>query len=410
MSDEKKTLSKQLYKAINEANLRDVYDLIERGIDVNYQGGYLYPPIIACFETRQRSSIIIKHLVSTGAKLDICTPSGYLLLKKAMDMNFDLVKYFVQYGANIKLVDGYGNNILSYACINQKKHNILYLIRKGVSINHVNENGDTPFTIYFSTHNIKKEWNTISELLKYVDDIDVVNHAEFSLLHLAIYRRHNDIALKLIKMGADINQPDGHRITPLMRAIMVMDEDNTTIINNDIGYTTDDEDSPAYNAEDDINNCQDELNFDSQLKLISKLAEMEPDFEMEDSDGNNALTLAVGISCPEVVEILLENGANPNVVNEHNYTPLMSSVSATNYEIVELLLEYGADPNQCYITTIKDVKYNPLYIAAKVGNYELIDLLLKYGAKLSDNIPQIDYADPILLGDMYYYILSKTNN
>ena len=47
----------------------------------------------------------------------------------------------------------------------------------------------------------------------------------------------------------------------------------------------------------------------------------------------------------EVVKFLLENGANPNLLDEEKNGPLTPPTLQMNEQLVELLCEYGADPN-----------------------------------------------------------------
>lgn len=48
----------------------------------------------------------------------------------------------------------------------------------------------------------------------------------------------------------------------------------------------------------------------------------------------------------DIVVILLENGANPNVINVYGFTPLFLAVNETaNTNIAEILIKYNADVN-----------------------------------------------------------------
>lgn len=46
----------------------------------------------------------------------------------------------------------------------------------------------------------------------------------------------------------------------------------------------------------------------------------------------------------ESARVLLEAGADPNLGNEGNWTPLMSAAYGGHADVVELLLKHGADP------------------------------------------------------------------
>ncbi len=48
----------------------------------------------------------------------------------------------------------------------------------------------------------------------------------------------------------------------------------------------------------------------------------------------------------KIVELLLENGANVNITNRNESSPLIISSLKGHKEIVKLLLEYKADINQ----------------------------------------------------------------
>lgn len=276
--------------------------------------------------------------------------------------------------ADIHYTDSEGNNLLALMCINGNRKDIMYLLQKGVSINTVNLYGDTPFTLYFSLHNIKQNWEFIVKLLNYVDNIDVKNKYGFSLLSIVVHKRLNKYALQLIKKGANINQVDSYGVTPLLRSIIVCNK-NISIF---CYYHECEEKYDEYNEE--LNDYQEELNEPKQLKFITELIELNAEIETVDIDGNNALIFAVNYSNIPILKLLLKNGAIPNVFNENNHSALMLATMRENYDIAKILLQFGADVNLTKITTNSGLKYNPLYIAIKSGNNKLIDLFHKYKA------------------------------
>jgi ankyrin repeat protein len=48
----------------------------------------------------------------------------------------------------------------------------------------------------------------------------------------------------------------------------------------------------------------------------------------------------------EIVQLLLEAGADPDIATHYHRTPLIEAVENSRWEITELLLKYGANPNQ----------------------------------------------------------------
>jgi ankyrin repeat protein len=67
--------------------------------------------------------------------------------------------------------------------------------------------------------------------------------------------------------------------------------------------------------------------------------------DYQDNLGRTALLWAVSKGRSDVVQVLLEAGANPNIGNHEDRTPLMMSVVISNVVMTKLLLDYGADVN-----------------------------------------------------------------
>ncbi len=72
-----------------------------------------------------------------------------------------------------------------------------------------------------------------------------------------------------------------------------------------------------------------------------------------------------------LVKLLLENNANPNLTDQNNSTALHFSVIFNQQEIIELLMKHKADPN------IKDNRGNTALDYAKITNNSKIIQLLK---------------------------------
>ena len=97
------------------------------------------------------------------------------------------------------------------------------------------------------------------------------------------------------------------------------------------------------------------------------------------SDGFTALHLAAFFGQEEAAKILLERGAEVNLVARHtslHVTPLHSAAAGGFHpEIVKLLLEHGADPNAA-----QDGGFTPLHSAAQNDHREVVEALLEAGA------------------------------
>jgi len=77
----------------------------------------------------------------------------------------------------------------------------------------------------------------------------------------------------------------------------------------------------------------------------------------------------------EIVEMLLNRGANINAVNQYGITALHNAVRSKTMEIIELLLKRGA-----YVNAKDSYSVTPLQLAFENGSEEIVKLLLKHGA------------------------------
>jgi ankyrin repeat protein len=94
-------------------------------------------------------------------------------------------------------------------------------------------------------------------------------------------------------------------------------------------------------------------------------------------DGFTPVALAAYFGHPEVVEALIEAGADVNIQarNPMKVAAIHAAVSARNAKIVKILLHAGADPN-----LHQQQGYTPLQAAVQNGDRPIIDLLKNYGA------------------------------
>ena len=92
--------------------------------------------------------------------------------------------------------------------------------------------------------------------------------------------------------------------------------------------------------------------------------------------GSTALSAAImeGEN-PEVVKILLENGADASLTDEEGRTPLNDACYANNIPVITMLLDAGAD--------INGSRWTPLMSAMGFPNLETITFLLDRGADIS---------------------------
>ncbi|ELW66702.1 Tankyrase-2 [Tupaia chinensis] len=95
----------------------------------------------------------------------------------------------------------------------------------------------------------------------------------------------------------------------------------------------------------------------------------------------------------DVVEYLLQNGANVQARDDGGLIPLHNACSFGHAEVVNLLLRHGADPN-----ARDNWNYTPLHEAAIKGKIDVCIVLLQHGAeptiRNTDGRTALDLADP----------------
>lgn len=61
--------------------------------------------------------------------------------------------------------------------------------------------------------------------------------------------------------------------------------------------------------------------------------------------GFSALHIAIYVNSPETVKYIIKCGADVNIKDRHNFTPILYASKVGNIEIIDMLLENGADIN-----------------------------------------------------------------
>lgn len=107
------------------------------------------------------------------------------------------------------------------------------------------------------------------------------------------------------------------------------------------------------------------------------LIDLKFDLNIPNSRGLTPIGVASTRNNPEMVELLLKNGANPN--NSGKYIPLILACARGLTENIEILLRYGADPN-------KKSKITVMETALQISSIKSVQLLLEYGAFVDQNM------------------------
>uniref|UniRef100_A0A914MRL2 SH3 domain-containing protein n=1 Tax=Meloidogyne incognita TaxID=6306 RepID=A0A914MRL2_MELIC len=84
--------------------------------------------------------------------------------------------------------------------------------------------------------------------------------------------------------------------------------------------------------------------YEGQYEMLVKLASQIDDISVSNSEGLTALHYAICASNHDIVQFLVENGADVNALDVDGWTPLHCAASCGNLPMIRLLIEYGACP------------------------------------------------------------------
>jgi ankyrin repeat protein len=167
-----------------------------------------------------------------------------------------------------------------------------------------------------------------------------------SLLMTAAENGHNDIVKELIKLDVDLNQRKLDTFSALLIACF--------------------------------------LNHDDVVKTLAENgADVNASYEIESSQGSSgnqtALTVAAARGNCSMCALLLNIGADLNVVSDSGYTPLMWSLAnGSSEDAAELLLQAGANPDPSVESRIAISKSTtPLILASTNGMTAIVQALLE---------------------------------
>ena len=382
--------------------------LLSAGADVNAMDNTGVSPLyLACDGGKTE---FVKLLLSHGANPNIVTADKYPLHAACRGQYYDAVTVLLEYNADVAVRDGRGKTALHFTVESDTHHstdsdtgNVLVqlLLDRGANINSVSENGETPFYIACS----RGLMPTVKKMLQYGAKVDG-NSGKKLPLHVACRNKHVSVVRLLLTNGANPNvqeEDDKDRYwrpkrlqLPLHIAadggnselvelllkhdaiIDVADSDGNTVLHHTLEHYYYHQGPTSWrDSEDSVSSC-------NEKSVIDILLENKADVNVLNSSGETPLYRAVSRGLVDVVSKMLQVcGVDPNK-GSPDKSPLVAACLTQNVELVETLLQHGADPNVAQMSCDSDSKCAfPLCIAAEKGDSDIVMLLLKAGANVN---------------------------
>jgi ankyrin repeat protein len=192
------------------------------------------------------------------------------------------------------------------------------------------------------------------------------NFVSGTALNLAVKNNHVSTINFLIDEGADLNKIDSRRNYPLLTAIEGRNLEVIQILlraGADINYKSG-LISPLMKVAE--MGAVEILDLFDKRKLKINLA----------ISGSTALYVACSKNRTEIIEKLLQMGADINISNPFHGSPLMIAIKNQHYDVAYRLLS----EKSINVERVDEDKNTALILAAQSNNERLVDLLLKAGA------------------------------
>ncbi|XP_072190130.1 ankyrin repeat domain-containing protein 17 isoform X4 [Excalfactoria chinensis] len=375
---------------------------------------------------------VADFLIKAGADIELgcSTP----LMEAAQEGHLELVKYLLAAGANVHATTATGDTALTYACENGHTDVADVLLQAGADLEHESEGGRTPLMKAARAGHVC----TVQFLISKGANVNrTTANNDHTVLSLACAGGHLAVVELLLAHGADPTHrlkdgstmlieaakgghtsvvcylldypnnllsappPDATQLTPpshdLNRAPRVpvqalpmvvppQEPDKppanvaTTLpIRNKAvsGRASAISNTPTHSIATSVS--QPQTPTPSPIISPSAMLPIYPAIDIDaqtESNHDTALTLACAGGHEELVQTLLERGANIEHRDKKGFTPLILAATAGHVGVVEILLDNGADIE----AQSERTKDTPLSLACSGGRQEVVELLLARGA------------------------------
>ncbi|CAD5118693.1 unnamed protein product [Dimorphilus gyrociliatus] len=312
---------------------------------------------------------------NSNSKLDLNEQDddGKTLLMFAAELGrIDALDFLIQKGCDISIVCKSDMNCIHYSLLgdNENAENVLRrLIIYNADFSQRSVNG-TPLSLA-----TKSGLNgCVSLIIKYFPGL--VNSEP--LIYYAIQTKHFDLARKLIEIDEiDVDLRAGQRQQTALHLAAAMSEVElvTALLKKS-----------KVNIEDDTGKtCLHLAAENGVFKIIKRLVDAGLDVNKQDSTlwKFTPLHQASQRGFVETVEELLENGANVDVLDGDNRTPLILAIIACQPLTALRLVQEGCNVNACVSGTIMNISDKPVHALdlARALQFEpIVDLLVEAGA------------------------------
>ncbi|KAJ6607607.1 ankyrin repeat-containing domain protein [Mycena sp. CBHHK59/15] len=339
--------------------------LLEKGADVNAQGGVFGSALQAA--SYGGNTEIMDLLLTKGADINAQGGAyGSAFQAASYRGNTEIMDLLLEKGADINAQGGEYGSALQTASWFGNTEIVGLLLEKGVDINA--QGGEYGSALQAASHFGRTEF--VGLFLEKGADINAQGGEYGSALQAASYRGNTEIVGLLLEKGANVNTQGGLYGSALHIASEV---ENTEIVCLLLEKGAD------VNAQGGMfGSALQAASYRGNTEIVGLLLEKGANVNAQGGLYGSALHAASEVENTEIMCLLLEKGADVNAQGGVYGSALQAASYRGNTEIVGLLLEKGADVNA------QGGKYGgALQAASEAGNTEIVGLLLEKGADVN---------------------------
>lgn len=275
----------------------------------------------------------------------------------------------------------FGETALAAACSNGSEQVAQRLISSGANISLATLSEQTPLHLAARNGHL----NLVRLLLESGSEVNSVDSRKATPLHSAAEAKQTEIAKLLLQYGANVIAVDENGHPPLYFPLERNDISMARLL--------------IAAAPDQIKLAGKyykwlPLHFTAQFNILESmrlLLDYGADPDLVSDLGSTALTLAAHLDSSEIVHLLIEKGADVNIRDSGGITAMIFAAWNKNSEMVQVLVENGTDLN-----TIDDNGLCALHYAAVSGSVDCVRILLAAGAN-QEHLTDYTGCSPLFL-------------
>ena len=346
-------------------------------------------------------------LITLGLALSLIvavSAAPVTVVEAARNADWDGVRALLEDGADVNASQGDGATALHWASYWDDLGSVALLIRAGADVNAANDLGVTPLWLAAQNGNAA----VVQALLRAGANPNAVLMDGETVLMRAALVGNGDVVEQLLANGADPNRSGTRGQTALMWAVSQQHHAGVeALLTNGADVHARSEVRRELRRSESRHHTHatndfwvDEGGYTpflfamrvGDLALAKLLLATGADVDDQTASGISATVLAAHAGFADLVEFLLENGADPNATNA-GYTAVHAAILHRDERAVRALLAHGADPNAPVLSgtpTRRDsedfylhTKYigaTPFWLAARFSQPEIMRLLAVHGA------------------------------